>query len=492
MTLAPHKTIRPVLVLGVAGLIMLPCLAFLGGRLVLPGDGGRVMEQLPPGGLDGLAIAPVQLANGAWRNGDVVTTMAGISVGDWLRAALTPGVDLPRGAIGREPVYSVWRNGQTFDVSIRLLPFPLGAALAQDWSSYLFLAYLEAVSLVVFARRPKIASAQLLFMVSTAILSSSVVFFLGLQVSDLARGWPVVAWLWCSVGLYGLLLAGLLHFAIVFPYPRPSWAARRWLLALVYAGVWVPWAATVGLRWPAVPSITARLILAIQGTAPMTVVYFTLLLMVSLRRYQSAASETERRQLRWVWWGLVVSTVPWLGLAVIPSLFGAPYDANAQLIGLLRCAVPTAIAIAVLRERLFDIDRLINRTLVYGLLTASLAGIYFGGVLVLQAGIRLITGGAAQSQLAVVASTLAIAALFAPLRRRVQGFIDRRFFRRKYDASRTLADFASTARDETDLDRLTRRLVSVVEETVQPAHASLWLHSAGNKAPERGRELKQT
>ena len=135
--------------------------------------------------------------------------------------------------------------------------------------------------------------------------------------------------------------------------------------------------------------------------------------------------------------------------------------------------VPLSISVAVLRSHLFDIDILINRTLVYGSLTAMLVGLYFGGIVVLQRLFVVTTGG--KSTLAVVASTLVIAALFNPLRRRTQSFIDRRFYRNKYDAAKTLEAFSATLRDETDLDALSDDLVGVVRETMQPEHVTLWL-----------------
>jgi hypothetical protein len=139
------------------------------------------------------------------------------------------------------------------------------------------------------------------------------------------------------------------------------------------------------------------------------------------------------------------------------------------------CGIPVAIGFAILKYRLYDIDILINRALVYGTLTAMLALVYLGGVATTQAIFRTLTSQENQPQLAVVISTLAIAALFNPLRRRIQSLIDRRFYRRKYDARKTLEAFSSKLRDETNLDALSDDLLGVVRETMQPAHVSLWL-----------------
>ena len=134
---------------------------------------------------------------------------------------------------------------------------------------------------------------------------------------------------------------------------------------------------------------------------------------------------------------------------------------------------PISIGIAIVRYKLYEIDTLINRTLVYGSLTATLAAIYFGAVVLLQRLFVALTGE--KSTLAVVVSTLVIAALFNPLRRRIQGFIDRRFYRSKYDAAKTLESFSAKLRGETDLDALSDDLVGVVRETMQPAPVTLWL-----------------
>jgi hypothetical protein len=146
-------------------------------------------------------------------------------------------------------------------------------------------------------------------------------------------------------------------------------------------------------------------------------------------------------------------------------------------VGILGFALlPVATAIAILKYRLYDIDRIINRTLVYGALTVTLVGVYVGSVLSIQYAFRGLTGS--RSQLAIVASTLLIAALFNPLRRRIQSVIDRRFYRRKYDARKTLEAFSTKLKNETDLEALNIDLLGVVKETMQPAHVSVWLRPA--------------
>ena len=146
---------------------------------------------------------------------------------------------------------------------------------------------------------------------------------------------------------------------------------------------------------------------------------------------------------------------------------------------------PVIIFFSILRYHLFDIDTIVNRALVYGTLTAMLALVYFGLVIGLQSLVHLVTGTISEQPLVIVASTLAIYALFLPLRRRIQTVIDRRFYRRKYDATRTLAAFSATLRQEIDLDQLREDLVAVVEETMQPTFVSLWL-----RPPEPFRKQK--
>jgi hypothetical protein len=187
---------------------------------------------------------------------------------------------------------------------------------------------------------------------------------------------------------------------------------------------------------------------------------------VRLRR----SGGVERQQMKW----FLFAAAPVLTFPFTDFLPGKLQDIVGGLVlGWLLIGLPAAIGIAVLRYRLYDIDVVINRALVYGTLTASLVAVYLGSVVGLQRLLSPVTGEG--NQLAVVASTLLIAALFQPLRRRVQAFIDRRFYRNKYDARRTLESFSAKLRGASDLDGLNDELLAVVGETVQPSHASLWL-----------------
>jgi hypothetical protein len=193
------------------------------------------------------------------------------------------------------------------------------------------------------------------------------------------------------------------------------------------------------------------------------------------------AGGVERQQIKWFAYAAAATVGGLVFAYMIPNSIDTPpwfERAGYALLIATTPAIPVSIGIAILRYRLYDIDRIINRTLVYGALTVMLGATYFGSVVVLQQVFRTVSGQ--QSTVAVVASTLAIAALFNPLLRPVQSFVDRRFYRRKYDAAKTLEQFSSKLRDETDLNALSSDILAVVRETMQPEHVSLWL-----REPER-------
>jgi hypothetical protein len=205
-------------------------------------------------------------------------------------------------------------------------------------------------------------------------------------------------------------------------------------------------------------------------------------------RYRRVSDAAQRRQTKWVVFGVVAAITIILAYFLFGELFAS--DAQPGTIAFLLAAIlftvgqlciPLSIGVAILRANLFDIDVIINRALVYGALTGALALVYLGGVVGLGGALRALSGQEA-SQLTIVASTLAVAALFQPLRRRIQDFIDRRFFRRKYDAAKTIAAYGAALREDANVERVSAELLGVVQETMRPAHAALWL-----RTPEEGR-----
>ena len=298
-------------------------------------------------------------------------------------------------------------------------------------------------------------------------------------------------WLW--VPTVGLLV---IYLPLLFPDGRlPS---RRWRpLAWLSGAVIVLASASSGLTPGPLPDLgRVRNPFGLEGApwvvdaASITLALLLLCILASalslVLRYRRSRGE-ERQQIKWIAFaasfvGLVFVSlmVIWLIVSYLaPQSWDSP-DTEPFWVELLFYVwflsfggVPIAVGFAVLRHRLYDIDLIINRTLVYSTLTAMLVAVYLGGVVVLQYVFRELSGG--ESQLAIVASTLAIAALFNPLRKRVQAFVDRRFYRRKYDAAKTLTAFNARLREETDLGALSEELVGVVSETMQPAHVTLWL-----------------
>ncbi|MDQ3862782.1 MAG: hypothetical protein M3317_04655 [Actinomycetota bacterium] len=307
-------------------------------------------------------------------------------------------------------------------------------------------------------------------------------------------------WLWIpTIGLLGIYLLLL--------FPDGKLPSRRWRpLAVFSAVVIVVSSVTEGLApGPLENQGGVRNpfgLEALPWLVGLTYILFPLLPLcifaaaVSLvMRYRRSRGE-ERQQIKWIafvasfaglWFLISMLTQLVVVLMSGADLPQAPlwFELLASVAVLGFTGVPVAIGFAVLRYRLYEIDIIINRTLVYGSLTAMLVALYFGVVAATQTILRALTGQTEQPQQAVVISTLVIAALINPLRRRIQSFIDRRFYRRKYDARKTLEAFSARLRDETDLETLNNDLEGVVRETMQPAHVSLWLRPDRPRKEER-------
>ena len=360
------------------------------------------------------------------------------------------------------PVYVFWLENTVLPISFSIIGAIIASRLPANPLGWLFCAAA--------------------FIAAVVHLSAEYAIYALLAQPNALPAGEALAWLtsWLWILFIGCIALSLL----LFPdgrLPSSRWRSLAWLSVLL---------TIAGALWQALsPGVIVSLgsirnPLGIEGLPsaekPVQTIMFALLFVASvptlvlrLRR----ARGTERQQIKWPAYTGVMAASGSILTYTISEAIGSRLLEWAGFIILIAALVsfPISIGIAIVRYRLYDIDTLINRTLVYGSLTVMLGLVYFTGVTATQAIFRALSGQEEQPQLAIVVSTLVIAALFNPLRRRIQGFIDRRFYRRKYDARKTLEAFSAKLRDETNLDALSDDLIGAVRDTMQPAHVSLWL-----------------
>lgn len=463
-----------------AGMLSLAA-AFVALRLTSPSDGARFEPDAAVWGHDGVTVTPLDRRSASGlRQGDVVIAVAGRDMEEWARLLADPGASRPRWQTGDVVTYTIVRGGRQISVPVTLGVYPIGAAIEADWGSVVFALAFALVGVFIFLRRPFDRAARALIVAGVALLSTQT-WAIGLQVSDLVS--PAGFWLYQLTAFvaYTLFWAALLHFALVFPRPHRFVARRRWLISAVYvsAGAYL-----------FIFLITTRVFAGdtldwfgawTPGQGIVGVLYFAAALAVTVDTYRSSTDPVTLRQIRWIVFATALSGSAGLCLSILPGDVFGHAIISTNMLGVILLPIPISFALAITRYHLFDIDVIINRALVYGTLTALLAGFYFVGVVGAQALINAVTGRAItgnpgqESQVLIVVTTLVIAALFQPLRHRVQVGIDRRFYRHKYDARLTLERFGATLRHEVELVTLQEQLTTVVEETMRPAYVSVWL-----------------
>jgi hypothetical protein len=311
--------------------------------------------------------------------------------------------------------------------------------------------------------------------------------------------------LWLYEWFWGAAIAPISLVFLLFPTGRlltPRWRPVAWIAVVAPAVSAAGFALRPGLLQDSASEYRVRFvnpvgipvlrgaideILMVGAVASLTAALASVLALVL--RFRRAGGD-ERQQIKWLAYVGATGAILLIATFTIEPLGGSTAlgDIGFMLLfSTLAFGIPAAIGFAMLKYRLYDIDRIINRTLVYVILSALLIGIYTGAAVGLGSLVRSLTGQE-NNALVIAASTLAVAALFGPARRRIQGFIDRRFYRQKYDAAQTLESFSTRLREEVDLDTLTGDLVSVVQTTMQPAHVSVWLRpaSAGASGPDEG------
>lgn len=456
-------------------------MAFIILHVTSPSDGSRLSSGIAMFTDKGAVVEPYDSDQQGWQAGDIVTAVGGQSMETWVNSLLVPGLPRPRLQIGDEVTYTIERDGQSNNLVNVLGSFPLKTIISRYWGVLLFAFVSQLVALFVLLRKPHDPAAQAFFIWALSG-SHSYAWSFFLQVSDITSA--IGFWLFrlSTPGLWLIYWPAGLHMALVFPKPIPLVKRRKWIIPSLYLISFAFYFIYLTWSWFSMDSILLWFDSWSVAETIIAGLFLAATLGMIIYQYRSNLAYDDRIKIRWAVFGASVSGVIGLIFWIVLPLVTGESILSPNLLGLIMLLFPISIAIAIVRHQLFDIDHIIRRTLVYGVLTVALLGIYFLSVILLQQIIRGFTG--ATSPLAIVVSTLLIAALFSPLRGWVQEAIDRRFYRRKYDAHKALAAFAETTRDEVELNQIAAELLQLVEQTMQPDKLSLWLKDAVDHPPE--------
>ena len=435
------------------------------------------MSKLPDAtNQDGIHIE-VLSGNSPLQDGDLVISVQGVPMAAWAQALWRPSSWQFRWERGETIQYQVIRQGVRIDAPVLLDKQPVRAILAENWSVLLFAVVFQLVAIFVLLQKPRDPAAQALF-ITGMTTGHFYVWCSFLQIYDFVNGYGF--WLYMIVAsiLWLSTWPAYLHLAFTFPTPLPLVLQRPWLVWMLYPASFAIFLLYLVISSVTIPSQLEWIGAWNQGDTLVAIVFFISAVITLLWQYHIHRSSPEKRKIQWVVYGALFSSSMAMILYLVPEFLGLP-RLGVNLIGLLLLPFPLAIALAIWRYQLFDINLIINRTLVYGALSLTLGLVFFSSVTLLQNLFQAISGQ--QSAISIVISTLAIAALFNPLRRWIQNDIDRRFYRKKYDAEKILERFALSARSEIELEQLSAELVAVVEETMQPEQVLLWLKPQGTK-----------
>ena len=450
------------------GVMLAAGVAFVVLRLATPDDGTQVPPRTWSWTGDGVLVEASP--DSTLRDGDLVTAIDGDALGDagggWRAPAHRPGERLD---------YQLVRDGAPWEVPVTLRRARVADRLVGAWGTVLFVVALFVVVAYLYARRPGPATGGLLVL-GAGLLSSDVTLEIGVSALD-AGGGPLL-WLYMlnTQIVYVMGWAGLAAFVLLFPRPWAPLARHRRLLWVVCAA---PVLLVVALALAALgggAGLTGWVGRVIAGETLVSVTVLGASIAVAIARYLTATDPIGRQQLKWLAGGAFVSGSLALTVWFLPELVFGESLLPASWLGFSGLPLLAGLTVAVLRYRLFDVDRIVSRTLAYGLLTLLLGGGYALVVL----GLGQLLGR--DSSLVVAAATLAVAALFQPARRRVQALVDRRFNRRHYDTAQTIEAFSARLREQVDLDSLSAEVLAVAEQTMEPTVLSLWLRPPAERA----------
>ena len=431
---------------------------------------------------DGIVISPIEGQTTPLQDGDILVAIDGRSLESWARAL--PRLDLPRPRwdVGQTLIYTLMRNGQRVNVPVVLVPYPLASILLAHWAVFVTAVLFLGVMGFLYLKRPREPVTRVFLWAAAALSGSPIPWTLGLQASDFVGG--VGVWLHqiSTLPIYLLIWVAFLHVVLVFPEPHPSVVRRRWLLPLIYAAPYAVYAAYLPLAAAVSTSTLDWLGRVNQFAIVNPTSYVGLAAVLAVRRYRQLKDPIHRLQVRWLFFSFVVLSVAALGLGFIPELLSVPSLVSWDVISLLSLVVPLALGIAVLRYRLFDIDVIINRTLVYVPLTAILAGVYAASIKLFQVFFVAATGN--ESDGAIILTTLILASAFTPVKNGLQTRVDRTFAQ-PFEPARRLRAFDQQVQqliEALDTRQSIRRLLDLAVEAYGARGGAVYLARNGRQS----------
>ena len=448
-----------------AALLILLALAYLWLQITTPSDGSH----LQPGTLAitarGLMITPLDPGQAGLEAGDVVVAVDGRAVEQWAHALFPVSAPRPTWEFGDSVSYQVLRGERLLSVYVPLDRYPLGLSVRRTWGTILFALISLPVATFVFLRRPELPATRVLLL-SAAALFSATTWSLGLRVSDFLN--PAGFWLFqittiCAFMVYWI---SLLHFAMVFPRPL-GMLRRRWLLPATYALPFLVLGCYLLLSWLSADGVLAWIAAWGQFTSYHSAVFVVLALGVIGRQYRLHRFGTERQQLRWVTLAAVLAGGSGLVLYILPPVVGAQ-PVHPNVIGLLVSVFPVALAIAVLKHNLFDIDTILNRTLVYGGLTAAIVALYV--LVVGTLGVAFQTRG---DLFVTLVATGIVAVLFQPLRERLQRGANRIIYGERDDPQTVLTRLGKRLEAAAAPESMLPTLVETIAQALKLPYVAL-------------------
>lgn len=463
-----HSTRWSILVL--SGVLLLPALAFLWLRLVTPFDNGLLQPAANPITAKGLVVSPVDAPPAGLKADDLVTHVDGRSLDAWAQT-LFEGVLRPDWHVGEKVRYTVVRDGQPRQVDVTLASYPLGEVARRSWGTIVFGLVFFMLAGYVFARRPQMSAAQVLFLSASGVLSSTT-WSLGLQVIDFAGGIEFWLYQFTTIAAFMLFWTAGLHFALLFPQPLPI-IRRRWLLPAMYG---LPYLAL--LLYLVVTYYRSAGTLEWLGywgptTGLHASVFLALTLVAIVWQYRIHRQGLFRQQLRWLTWATLTSGGVGLIFYLLPPLFGRP-AVDSNVIGVIVLIYPISLSVAILRHNLFDIDTLLNRTMVYGALTAVTATIYI--LIVSTLGVLL---QARAEWFATLVATGVVAVLFHPIRERLQRAVNRLMYGERDEPFEVLNRLGRHLEETVSPDATLTTIVETVAQALKLPYVALEL-SAGS------------